>query len=62
MEVPGLGVESELKLQAYTTGMVLPDPSHICDLCCSLQQHQILNPLSKAREQTLILLDTVLDS
>ena len=33
-------------------------PSHICDLHHSLQQRQILNPLSKARNQTHILIDT----
>ena len=26
------------------------DPSSICDLHCSLQQHWILNPLSEARD------------
>ena len=26
------------------------DPSHIFELCCSLLQHGILNPLSKARD------------
>ena len=50
MEVPRLGVESELQLLAYTTAM--PDPSHICNL------HQILNPLRDARDQTQILMDT----
>ena len=30
----------------YTTAMATPDPSHICDLCHSLQQYQILNPVS----------------
>ena len=33
--------------------------SHIFDLHCSLRQHQILNPLSEARDQTHILMDTV---
>ena len=33
------------------------DLSHICDLHHSSQQHQILSPLSKARDQTCILLD-----
>ena len=32
MEGPRLGVELELQLQAYTTAMATPDPSHICDL------------------------------
>ena len=59
MEFPGLGVESELQLQAYTTATAALDPSHICDLCCRLQQCWILNPLSEARGQTCILTDTV---
>ena len=29
MEVPWLGVKSELQLPAYTTAMVMPDPSHM---------------------------------
>ena len=57
MEVPRLGVESELQLQAYTTATATPDPSHICDLHHSLQQHGILNRLSKARDGTHILVD-----
>ena len=59
MEVPRLGIEFKLQLLAYTTATAMPDPSCICDLHCSLQQHQILNPLSKARDQTHILVDTV---
>ena len=62
MEVPRLGVESELKLPAYATATATAtqEPSHICDLHCPLWQHQILNPLSKARDQTHILMDTSL--
>ena len=41
MEVPGLGVKSNLQLQAYTTATETLNQSHICDLSCSLQQ---LNP------------------
>ena len=48
MEVPRLRVQSELHLPIYTTATAMPDPSHNCDLHCSLQQCQILNPLSKA--------------
>ena len=59
MEVPGLRVKSELQLQAYTTAMAAPDLSHICDLCCSLWQCQILKPLSEIRDRTHILMDTV---
>ena len=50
MEVPRLGVQSELQLLATATAM--PEPSCIFDLHHSSQQHQILNPLSKARERT----------
>ena len=32
MEVPRLGVESELQLQAYATATATPDPSRTCDL------------------------------
>ena len=40
MEVPRLGVESELQLPATATAT--PDPSHVCTLRCSWWQHQIL--------------------
>ena len=43
---------------AYTTATATTDPSHICDLHHSSQQHQIPNPLSEARDQTCILMDT----
>ena len=58
MEVPRLGVECELQLQAYTTATATPEPSHIGNLCYQLRQHQILNPLNEARVQTHILMDT----
>ena len=32
MEVPRLGVSSELQLPTYTTATATPDPSRICDL------------------------------
>ena len=35
-----------------------PDPRGICDLGHSLQQCWILNPLSKARDETHILTET----
>ena len=57
MAIPRLGVESELQLPATATATTLPDLSHICDLHCSLEQHQILNPLSETRDLTLVLLD-----
>ena len=34
-----------------------PDPSGICKLHHSSRQHQILNPLIEARDQTCILMD-----
>ena len=57
MEVPGLGVGSELQLPAYATAIATPDLSCICDLHHSLQQHRILTPLSKDRDQTCLLMD-----
>ena len=56
MEVPRLGVESELQLLAYTIATETPDPSRVCDLHRSSRQRQILNPLSEARDQTRILM------
>ena len=58
MELPRLGVELELQLQACTTATAMPDPSHICDLHPSSGQHQILNPLSEAGDRTHVLMDT----
>ena len=58
MEVPGIGIESELQLPAYTTAIEMPAPGHVCDLHHSSQQYQILNPLSRARDQICILMDT----
>ena len=58
MEVPGLGVNLELQLPAYTTAIVMWELSHIFDLQGSLQQHQILNPPSNARDWPHILMDT----
>ena len=62
MEVPRLGVELKLLLQAYATATPTLDPCLICDLCCSLLQWWILNALSEARDQTRILMDTMLGS
>jgi len=50
MEIPGLGVESELQLPAYTTVTATSDQSHICDLHHSLWQRWVLNPLSEAKD------------
>ena len=58
VEVPRLEIELELQLPAYATATATPDPSPICDLHRSSWQHWILNPLSEARDQTCILMDT----
>ena len=54
MEVPTLGVKSELQLPAYATATATAtqDPSCICDLHHSSWKHQIPNPLSEARYRT----------
>ena len=59
MELPRLGVKLELQLLASTTATAARDLGHICDLLHGLQQCQILNPLSKARDQIRILVDTM---
>ena len=56
MEVPRLGVESELQLPAYPTATATPDRSCIFDLHHRSLQRQILNPLSEARDQTHVLM------
>ena len=52
MEVPRLGVQSELQLPAYTAPAAMQDPSHVCNLHHSSQQCWILSPLSETRDQT----------
>ena len=59
MEVSTLGVELELQLLAYATATTRRIPRCIFDLDHSLPQCQILNPLSKARDQTHNLMNTV---
>ena len=56
-EVPRLGAESELQLPVCTTVTAMLDPSCICDLHHSSLQCWILNPLSKARDRTQVLMD-----
>ena len=58
MEAPRLGVESELQLLAYATATATRDLSRVCNLHHSSWQHQILYPLSEARDQTLNLMLT----
>ena len=57
MEVPRLGVESELQLLAYTTATATRDPSRVLDLHHSSQKCRILNPLSEDRDRTHMLMD-----
>ena len=52
MEVPRLGVKLELSLPAYTIATATPDPRYVYSLHHSSWQRWILNPLSKARDQT----------
>ena len=56
-----LGVKLELQLSAYTTVTATADPSHVFNLHHSSWQHQILNPLTKARDRTGILVDSSRD-
>ena len=58
MEIPRLGIKSELQLLAYTTATAMQDLRCVCDLHHSSQQCWVLNPLSEARDQTCILTDT----
>ena len=52
MEVPRLGVKSDLEPPAYTAATAMQDLSRICDLHHSSWQRQTLNPLSEARDPT----------
>ena len=58
VEVPRIGVTSELHLLAYTTATAMQDVSHVCNLHHSSWQHQIPESLSKATDPTSILIDT----
>ena len=57
-EVPRLGVKSELQLPVYTTDTATRDLSRVFELHHSLQQHWIFNPLTGARDQTCVLMDS----
>ena len=57
MKVPKLGVELELHLLGYTTATATWDPSSICNLHFSSQQHWVFNPLIQDRDWTCILMD-----
>ena len=59
MEVPGLRGRIRATAEVNTTATAMPDLSHIWDLRCSLWQHQIINPLSEARDRTCTLQETM---
>ena len=52
MEVPRLGLKSELQLLAYATATATSDLSRVCDLHHSSWQCWILNLPSEARDRT----------
>ena len=58
MAVSRLGVKSELQLLAYATATATLEQSLIYSLHHSSQKCRILNPLSKARDRTHMLMDT----
>ena len=58
MEVARLGVKSEMQPPVYATATAKRNWSRVCDLHHCSWQHQILNPLSKSRDWTHILMGT----
>ena len=56
MEVPRLGVISELEPSAYARTTEMWDLSYVFDLYHSSRQRQIGSPLSEARDQTRVLM------
>ena len=58
MEVPRLGLESELQLLVQATVTATRDLSYFSNLHHSSWQCQILNPLIKAGDQTHALINT----
>ena len=58
MKVPRVGIKLELQLLAHAIATATQGPSHVCNLHGSSWQLQILNPLSKARGQTRVLMDS----
>ena len=56
MELPRLGVKSELQPPATAITTAVPDPSWVCELHHSSRQHWIVNPLKRVRDQTHILI------
>ena len=57
MEVPRLGIQSELQLPVYATATAMQDPSHVWDTP-QLMATLDLNPLIEAMDRTHVLVDT----
>ena len=57
MEIPRLGIHSELQLPTEATAIATTDPSRVCDLHHSQLQRQILNPPRESRDRTHILIN-----
>ena len=57
VDVPRLGVKSELQPPVYATATATWDPSHVCGLHHSSWQCRIFNSLSKARDRTYVFMD-----
>ena len=57
MEIPRLGMESEIQLLAHTTTRAMPDLRHTCNLHHGSWQCHIPDPTSEARDWTHILMD-----
>ena len=49
--------QMELQLLAHATATAMRDPRCACDLHHSSRQRRILNPLSKVRDRTCVLMD-----
>ena len=58
MEVPGLRVKTELQLWVTATATATPDPCCVCNLHHSSGNTRSCNPLSQARDQTCIPVNT----
>ena len=56
-KIPGQGSNWSWSCQPIIA-TATPDPSHVCDLHHSSYQCRILNPPSKVRDQTRVLMDT----
>ena len=59
MEIPRPGGKLDLQMLAYATAIAMLVPSRVSDLHHSSWQRWIVNPLSKARDQTRVLMDTI---